>query len=140
MDKPVATKNRLKIHYCPIHQIDIPHAQIVSSNSTISSKVLSERVLLSINSIRDMSCFLRAASVLLAKEQSGTAHMANRYTLTSILTIYINHSTRTEEADTIRMVYSMVAPEYTYDHELPEPNSNYASTSLGGKARFCIMG
>ena len=25
---------------------------------------------------------------------------------------YINHSTRTEEADTIRMVYSMLAPEY----------------------------
>ena len=38
--------------------------------------------------------------------------MANKYKLASILTIYINHSTRTEEADTIRMVYSTVAPEY----------------------------
>ena len=56
-----------------------------------------------------MSCFLKA-SVLLSKEQSGTVHMANKYKLASILTIY--HSTRTEEADTIRIVYSMVAPEY----------------------------
>ena len=64
------------------------------------------------NSIWDMSCFLRA-SVLLSKLQSGTVDiMANKYKLASILTIYINHSTRTEEADTIRMVYSMVAPEY----------------------------
>ena len=38
--------------------------------------------------------------------------MANKYKLASILTIYTNHSTPTEEADTIRMVYSMVAPEY----------------------------
>ena len=38
--------------------------------------------------------------------------MANKYKLASILTIYINHSTRTEEADTIKMVYSMVAPKY----------------------------
>ena len=38
--------------------------------------------------------------------------MANKYKLASIPTIYINHSTRTEEADTIGMVYSMVAPEY----------------------------
>ena len=58
-----------------------------------------------------MSCFLRA-SVLLSNEQSGTVHMANKYKLAGILNIYINHSTRTEEADTIRMVYSMVAPEY----------------------------
>ena len=111
MDEPAASKNRLKIVYCPLHQIEIPPAKILSSNSTISSKVLSERVLLSNNSIRDMSCFLRA-SVLLSKEQSGTVHMANKYKLASIITIYINHSTRTEEADTIRMVYSMVALEY----------------------------
>ena len=58
-----------------------------------------------------MSCFLRA-SVLLSKKQSGTVHMANKYKMASMLTIYINHLTRTEEADTIRMVYSMVAPEY----------------------------
>ena len=58
-----------------------------------------------------MSCFL-SASVLLSKEQSATVHMANKYKLASILTIYINHLTRTEETDTIRMVYSMVAPEY----------------------------
>ena len=58
-----------------------------------------------------MSCFLRA-SVSLSKKQSGTVDMANKYKLASILTIYINHSTRTEEADTISMVYSMVAPEY----------------------------
>ena len=58
-----------------------------------------------------MSCFLRA-SVLLSKAQSGTFDMANKYKLSTILTIYINHSTRTEEADTIRMVYSMVALEY----------------------------
>ena len=58
-----------------------------------------------------MSCFLRA-SVLLSKEQSGTVDMANKYKLASILTIYINHSTRIEEADTIRMVYSLMAPEY----------------------------
>ena len=57
-----------------------------------------------------MSCFLRA-SVLLSKEQSGTVDMANKHKLASILTIY-NHSTRTEESDIIRMVYSMVAPEY----------------------------
>ena len=38
--------------------------------------------------------------------------MANKYELASILTIFINHSTRTEEADTIRMVYRMVVPEY----------------------------
>ena len=68
-------------------------------------------VLLYNNSIWDMSCFLRA-SVLLSKEQSGTVDIANKYKLASILTIYINHSTRTEEADTIRMFYSMVAPEY----------------------------
>ena len=72
-----------------------PPAQIISSNSTISSKVLSERVLLSNNSILDMSCFLRA-SVLLSKDQIGTVHMANNYKLASILTIYINYSTRTE--------------------------------------------
>ena len=83
-----------------------------------------------------MSCFLRE-SVLLSKEQSGTVHMANKYKLASILTIYINQSTRTEKADTIRMVYSMVAPEY--DNELQrEPMLYYTSTSLGGKARFCI--
>ena len=76
-----------------------------------------------------MSCFLRA-SALLSKEQSGTVHMANKYKLASILAIYINHSTRTEEADTIRMVYSMVAPEYN-DHELQrEPKLNYASMTL----------
>ena len=63
------------------------------------------------NSIWDMSCFLRA-SVLHAKEQSDTVDMANKYKLANILTIYIIHSTRTEEADTIRMVYSMVVPEY----------------------------
>ena len=68
-------------------------------------------VLLSNNSIWDMSCFLRA-SVLLSKEQNNTVDMANKYKLASILTIYINHSTRTEEADTIRMVYSIVSPEY----------------------------
>ena len=85
-----------------------------------------------------MSCFLRT-SVLLSKEQSGTVHMANKYKLASILTIYNNYSTRTEEADTIRMVYSLVAPEY--DNELQrEPKLNYTSTSLGGKARLCIMG
>ena len=44
-----------------------------------------------------MSCFLRA-SVLLSNEQSGTVHMANKYKLAGILNIYINHSTRTEEA------------------------------------------
>ena len=38
--------------------------------------------------------------------------MVNKYRLASILTIYINHSTRTEAADTIRMVYSMVALLY----------------------------
>ena len=75
------------------------------------AKILSENVLLSNNSIWDMSCFLRA-SFLLYKEKSGTVNMANKYKLASILTIYINHSTRTEEADTIRMVYSMVVPEY----------------------------
>ena len=64
-------------------------------------------VLLPNNSIWDMSCFLRA-SVLLSKEQSGTVDMANKYKVASILTIYINHLTRTS----IRMVYSMVAPEY----------------------------
>ena len=80
------------IHCCPIHQIDIPPAQILSSRSTISSKALAEMVLLSNNSISDMSCFLRA-SVLLSKEQSGTVDMANKYKLASILTIYINHST-----------------------------------------------
>ena len=58
-----------------------------------------------------MSCFLRA-SVLLSKEQSGTVHMANKYKLASIHTIHVNHSTLTEEADTIRMVYGMVGPEY----------------------------
>ena len=58
-----------------------------------------------------MSCFLRA-SVLLSKEQNGTVDRANKYKLASMFTIYINHSTRTEEADTNRMVYSMVAPEY----------------------------
>ena len=68
-------------------------------------------VLLSNNSIWDMSCFLRS-SVLLSKEQSGTVDMANKYKLASILAIYINYSTRTEKADTIRMAYSIVAPEY----------------------------
>ena len=68
-------------------------------------------VLLSNNSIWDMTCFIRA-SVLLSKEQSGTVDMANKYKWASILSIYINHSTRTEESDIIRMVYSMVAPEY----------------------------
>ena len=58
-----------------------------------------------------MSCFLRA-SVLLSQEQNGTVDIANKYKFSSILTIYINHPTRTEEADTIRMVYSMVSPEY----------------------------
>ena len=58
-----------------------------------------------------MSCFLKA-SILLSKEQSGTVDMTNKYKFASILTIYINHSARTEEADTIRMVYSMMAPEY----------------------------
>ena len=58
-----------------------------------------------------MSCFLRA-SVLLSKEQSGTVYMANKYKLASVLTIYIHHSMRGEKADTISMVYSMVAPEY----------------------------
>ena len=58
-----------------------------------------------------MSCFLKA-SVLLSKEQSGTVDMATKDKLASILTIYINHSTRTEEADTIRMVYRMVAPQW----------------------------
>ena len=105
-----APKNRLNIHCRRIHQIDIPPAQTLSSKST-SSKALAEMVLLSNISICDMSCFLRA-SVLLSKEQSGTVDMANKYKLASILTIYINHSTRTKEAHTIRMVYSMVAPEY----------------------------
>ena len=87
MDKPTASKNRLKSIYCPTHQIDIPPAQILSSNSTISSKVLSERVLLPnifLTFIWDMSCFLRA-SVLLSKEQYGTVRMANKYKLASIL-------------------------------------------------------
>ena len=66
-------------------------------------------VLLSNNSIWDMSCFLRA-SVLLSKEQSGTVDMANKYYLASIFTIYIIHSKGTAEADTIRMVYNMVTP------------------------------
>ena len=77
MDKPAAPKNRLNIHCCPIHQIDIPHAQMLSSKSTISSKELVEMVLLSNISIWYMSCFLRA-SVLLSKEQSGTADMVNK--------------------------------------------------------------
>ena len=47
MDKPAASKNRLKIRYCTIHQIDIPPDEILSSKSTISSKVLSESVLFS---------------------------------------------------------------------------------------------
>ena len=38
--------------------------------------------------------------------------MAKKYKLASIITIYINHSTPTKEADTISMVYSIVAPEY----------------------------
>ena len=67
--------------------------------------------MLSNNSIWDMSCFLRE-SVLLCKEQRGTVDMANRRKFVSILTIYIKQSTWTEETDTIRMVYSMVAPEY----------------------------
>ena len=71
------SKNRLKILYCPIHLFDIQPAQILSSNSTIFSKVLSERVLLSNNPIWDMPCFLRA-SVLLSNEQSGTVNMANK--------------------------------------------------------------
>ena len=87
MNKPAASTNRLKMHYCPIHQINIPSAQILPSEYTISSKVFSERVLLSNNTICD-------ASVLLSEEQSGTVDMA----------------TWTEEAKTIRMVYSMVAP------------------------------
>ena len=56
-----------------------------------------------------MSCFLRA-SVLLSKEQSGTVDMAIKYSLASIFTIYINHPKGTAEADTIRMVYNIVAP------------------------------
>ena len=32
MDKPTPLNNYLKIHYCPIHQIDIPPAQILSSS------------------------------------------------------------------------------------------------------------
>ena len=79
--------------------------ELESTKSTISIKVLSESVLLSNNSIWDMSCFLRA-SVLLSKEQSGTVDMANKYKLASILTIYMNHAMRTEEANTIRAVYS----------------------------------
>ena len=59
---------RLNILCCRIHQIDIPPAQILSSKSTISSKALAEMVLLSNNSIWDMSCFLRA-SVLLSKSK-----------------------------------------------------------------------
>ena len=78
MDKPTALKNRLNIQFCRLHQIDIPPAQILSSKSTISSKVLAEMVLLSSNSIWDMSYFLRA-SVLLSKEQSGTVDIANKY-------------------------------------------------------------
>ena len=104
MDKPAAPKNRLNIHCCRIHQI-------LSTKSTISSKTLAEMVLLPNNSISDMSCFLRA-SVLLSKEQSGTVDMASKYILASILTIYINHSTRTEWTDTISIAYSMLAPEY----------------------------
>ena len=50
-----------------------------------------------------MSCFLRA-SVLLSKEQSGTVDIANKYKLASILTIYINHSTRKDEANARVMV------------------------------------
>ena len=48
MDKPAPSIFLLKIHYCPIlHQIHIPPTQILSPKSTISSKVVSERVLLS---------------------------------------------------------------------------------------------
>ena len=64
-------------------------------------------VLLSNNSIWDMSCFLRA-SVLFSKEQSGTVDMSNKYYLAIIF--YINYSKGTAEADTIKMVYNMVAP------------------------------
>ena len=78
MDKPAATKNCLNINCCRIHQIDIPPAQILSSKSTISSKALAEMVLLSNNSIWDMSCF-PIASVLLSKEQSGAVDLANKY-------------------------------------------------------------
>ena len=56
-----------------------------------------------------MSCFLRA-SVLLSNEQSGRVDMANKYLLASSFTIYINHSKGTAEADTIRVVYNIVAP------------------------------
>ena len=66
--------------FCPIHQIDIPPAKILSSKSVTYSKVLSERVLLSNNSIWGMSCYLRAR-VLLSKEQSVTVNMANMYRL-----------------------------------------------------------
>ena len=51
MEKPAATKNRLNMHCCRIHQIDIPSAQILFSKYTISSKALAEMVLLSNNSI-----------------------------------------------------------------------------------------
>ena len=54
-----------------------------------------------------MSCFLRA-SVLLSKEQSGTVDMANKYSLASIFTMYVNHSKGTAKPDTIRMVYNMM--------------------------------
>ena len=87
MDKPAAPKNRLNILCCRINQIDIPPAQLLSSKSTISSKALGEMVLLSNNSIWDMSCYLRA-SILLSKEKSD---MTNKYKLASILpSILIN--------------------------------------------------
>ena len=57
MDKPAAPKNRLNIHCCPIHQIDIPPAQILSSKSTISSKTLSGMVLLSNNWLTPLGWF-----------------------------------------------------------------------------------
>ena len=137
MDKPAVPKNRLNIHWCPIHQIDIPPAQISSYKSTISSKALAEMVLFSNNSIWDMSCFLRA-SVLLSKEQSGTVDMANKYKLFSLSILIIQ---RGRKRLTPLRWFTASWRQSIYEHDLQrEPKLDYASTSHGGKASFCIMG
>ena len=83
MDKPAAPKNRLNIHCSLIHQIDIAPALILSSRSMISSKALAEMVLLSNNSIWDMSCFLRSKVVQLI----GQISINWRVSLLSIIII-----------------------------------------------------
>ena len=103
-----------------------------------SKKYLKIHVVQYIKSISNLLKYY--PSILLSSEQSGAVDMASKYRLASILSIYIYHLARTEDADTI-MDGLQFGSASIYAHELHrEPKLMYACTSHGGKTGLCIMG